>query len=167
MSATYLRCIHETTTAIFATLRNSHGTHRPLWDYLGARYLGCSALMDSFIKSDLDMQSLWDLVGNPRVEDNLRLALGFTFDWAVCPFARKDELAAACSYAYECIEAQPEFVNMINHWQTIATHIQSLIIYGREPEFLGMTCTSVGDAWEEPSQNWQLFNIFDPLEKNT
>lgn len=162
MSATYLRAIYKTTTPVFAVLRNSHLTHGPLWTYLGVEYCGWNPRRVHH--DDWEYEALWNLNYRRDLDRRIRLALAFTADYALCPFEKKDELADACIYVHKLlIQPQVCLYTLCSwpHWQEIGKRLETLIIRGKKPPHLGMTCTSIQDLWEEPRRQWKPFDVIE------
>ena len=144
MSCSNLYKVYKTKTRELAEFHNGWGTAPVLWGHLCEKYLHQDAnfwLMAGFGKES-SLQPLWDLTKNQAVPACLRIVHAFTFNNAVCPPERKDELSKACQ---EVFDITYDSIH-VNHWKAVAESLKSCAT-DRKMIGIALSCTSVEDPW--------------------
>lgn len=143
MSYTSTYKLFRTKVSHIGEHRNGHGSGPIVWDYLETKYLPKQEYRRQIAGN---MQEVWDLVRDPRVEEHEKAALLATFDWSYCPTHRLNYAADLLDKFYE--ESYLIFPHRANHWSAIAADYRAA---GKDKRMLGVCigCTSVSDPWDE------------------
>lgn len=132
MSRSTLYLVYDNTSEILHEYRNGWGTGPAIWDTIG-KLGGIS----------FDSDDLWKLARNPTMPLHLRMCHAFTFDRAVCPAGRLNEMAEWLVMAHADMDQK-----RVSHFGTIAEHLRE-IAKQNNPELRGvaLNCTSVSVVW--------------------
>lgn len=141
--------------------QNGHGTGPVIWGYLCKEYLG----MESNAWLFGDNKKLWALINDKNVPRDIRLVHAFTFNDALCPNKRINEMAEACLSAYKKTSID---TSRINHWGDIGKFLKS---FKALPKSRGvvLSCTSISDEWiswdrivkNDGDKSWDIFSEID------
>ena len=135
-----------------------------LWDYLSEKYLGGKPTY-SLDKDHMDR--VWKLAYDQNVEDDDRIALIMTFDYAYVGWDNLARAAEACAYVH--LEITKNDVNRGSNWSRFAETLLQLSEQKRPTRFargVALSCTSVSDPWEFPSKEtferaWEIPVTFE------
>jgi len=157
MSTGDLYYVYKNQTRHIVEFRNGWGTAPALWGHLCENILHIDS--SSWITGGEDQRKLWDLAIDPNVSKEFRLVHAFTFDRAICPLERREELALECESVYRQIVLKHP--NHINHWNSIAVALK-VIKPPKKAKGIGLSCTSVSDPWIDwkGGDTWDIFDIF-------
>ena len=110
---------------------------------------------------------LWALDEDKRVPEHMRMAHRFTFDGAICPFDRAEDLSRSLKFAYA--ETHIEHPNKVNHWDAIADTLLKAD-FGRVMDKralgFGLSCTSVSDPWGDWATS-EKRKVWDILQRKS
>lgn len=159
MSTSDLYRVYGTKATHIAEFRNGWGSAPVVWGYLCEKYLGGTRTSWGI---NTPLEKLWALSADERVPRCLRLTLGFTYDWAVCPPKKAGELADALEEAGKLCD-RPGYVN---HWQAIANELRNHKARARQVG-IGISCTSVNDIWIDWKGKKKPWNVFAVLKQSS
>lgn len=156
MSTSDLYSVYKTKAKHIAEFGNGHGTAPAIWGYLCKKHLN----MESYAWLTAGSK-LWDLSKDPRVSTHMRLVHAFTFNRALCPLDRLNELAEACEKVYTI--TYEDCPTHVNHWQSVANELRK-IKPNKRSLGIGLSCTSIADHWlgwkgEEINKLWNIFEV--------
>ena len=158
MSTSDLYTVFKTKSRHIAEYSNGHGTAPAIWGYLCNKYLHMER--HSWISGV--QKDLWNLADNPDVPKELRIVHAFTFDRAICPIDKIDELADACDKVYTL--THEDCPNNVNHWQAVANSLRN-VKKDKRALGIGLSCTSISDPWcDWNGKQYKVWDIFEVLK---
>lgn len=124
--------------------RNSWGSAPAIWERLFQKYLSKGEKWENWMN---DVDALWDLVGDSRLEEYEKICLLLTFERMIVK--KEDFVKVAIALKIMAKEEKEQFPEKVNHLGTIADDL----ISDKMKNYMGacFIWTSVtGDVWDQP-----------------
>lgn len=162
MSTSDFYILNQKSTTHIGSFHNGWGSGPVIWDYLGGKYI---AEKPAYSMDGAYLNKVWALAGDGRLSDSEKIALMMTFDRAYIPLDRIKEATDACLEVGNSITVHPDFQHRVSHWTNFSFFLNELSgkRFSRHARGVVLSCTSVSDCWEWPSEDWltKAWSIFE------
>lgn len=158
MSYCELKTINrDGTIETFEEYRNAHGGAPFIWDKLAKKYLG----VDSWIILK-DMNRLWKLLDDDRLEECEKVALLITWDYATLKAKNLDRASKALTQFIELHPSEHEYICHIESWAKDLIRIKSSEVMGT----CFYHCSVSEDVWDgyNAKTGKEHFCVYDEIE---